>query len=333
MWQYLTDTVLAVITFQSTHPRRVWPLFLSYKIKVSLFQSTHPRRVWHSSKNCMSIPERFQSTHPRRVWPQRDITATSKNSFNPHTHAGCDYNLLFDCRNHTVSIHTPTQGVTQQQLRTMFCLEFQSTHPRRVWHVRRGFSCYNRKFQSTHPRRVWPCSTFQTCEEVYVSIHTPTQGVTFVSCEIVLGSGVSIHTPTQGVTKDALPNLIKHEFQSTHPRRVWLLVQLLQYQPVEVSIHTPTQGVTQRSYLSFLIYTFQSTHPRRVWHMEPYKITESKVSIHTPTQGVTVCTFWNYPNLFVSIHTPTQGVTSTIPQLTFPHLSCFNPHTHAGCDF
>ena len=34
-------------------------------------------------------------------------------SFNPHTHAGCDsgHTITFDCG--AVSIHTPTQGVTQ----------------------------------------------------------------------------------------------------------------------------------------------------------------------------------------------------------------------------
>ncbi len=33
----------------------------------------------------------------------------------------------------------------------------------------------------------------------------------------------------------------------------------------------------------------------------------------------------------VSIHTPTQGVTLSISPYPVPS-SCFNPHTHAGCD-
>ncbi len=35
-----------------------------------------------------------------------------------------------------------------------------------------------------------------------VSIHTPTQGVTWIDHRIIDGSWVSIHTPTQGVTEE-----------------------------------------------------------------------------------------------------------------------------------
>ena len=78
----------------------------------------------------------FQSTHPRRVWLEEEKTPQIENpGFNPHTHAGCDtiypvhINLspLFQSTHprrvwpfkdieriqaKTVSIHTPTQGVT-----------------------------------------------------------------------------------------------------------------------------------------------------------------------------------------------------------------------------
>ena len=53
--------------------------------------------------------------------------------FNPHTHAGCD-----DFERDTyvpvsiVSIHTPTQGVTQARASMLNAEQFQSTHPRRV---------------------------------------------------------------------------------------------------------------------------------------------------------------------------------------------------------
>ena len=33
-------------------------------------------------------------------------------SFNPHTHAGCDYSYFVTLTYDNVSIHTPTQGVT-----------------------------------------------------------------------------------------------------------------------------------------------------------------------------------------------------------------------------
>ena len=53
-----------------------------------------------------------------------------------------------------------------------------------------------------------------------VSIHTPTQGVTFVKDDYVPELVVSIHTPTQGVTAQGSLTEAQYKFQSTHPRRV-----------------------------------------------------------------------------------------------------------------
>ena len=61
------------------------------------------------------------------------------------------------------------------------------------------------------------------------------------------------------------------------------------------------------------------------------KIKPCNVSIHTPTQGVTWISYLLVGNKEVSIHTPTQGVT-IITYLCRLLRSCFNPHTHAGCD-
>ena len=147
---------LSKLTFQSTHPRRVW--LLSLVLSLSLicfnphthegcdlymeirndyykFQSTHPRRVWRINPHNFKLNFEFQSTHPRRVW---QLLTQIQNS---------DY-------------------------------KFQSTHPRRVWQkiwtpVYRGDW-----FQSTHPRRVWLEFFHRLCYHVSVSIHTPTKGVT-----------------------------------------------------------------------------------------------------------------------------------------------------------
>ena len=59
----------------------------------------------------------------------------------------------------------------------------------------------------------------------WVSIHTPTKGVTLVDTLMIRIWLVSIHTPTKGVT------LINKKHR---PRRY-------------VSIHTPTKGVTDRT--------------------------------------------------------------------------------------
>ena len=57
---------------------------------------------------------------------------------------------------------------------------------------------------------------------IIVSIHTPTQGVTFVGDGTFKDAQVSIHTPTQGVTSEPV----------------------IDFLVIKVSIHTPTQGVT-----------------------------------------------------------------------------------------
>ena len=144
----------------------------------------------------------------------------------------------------------------------------------------------------------------------YVSIHTPTQGVTsctlsqfhpqsgfnphtHAGCDPVLSSTiisrrVSIHTPTQGVT-------VINVGASLAPC---------------VSIHTPTQGVTYFS-LSRLLqrYSFNPhTHAGCDVGIVGIKVLLG-VSIHTPTQGVTIVCLWR------------RGISNS-----------FNPHTHAGCD-
>ena len=56
-----------------------------------------------------------------------------------------------------------------------------------------------------------------------ISIHTPTQGVTWSGTYLVPGGGlISIHTPTQGVTETS-----------------GVAIKI-----IGISIHTPTQGVT-----------------------------------------------------------------------------------------
>ena len=54
----------------------------------------------------------------------------------------------------------------------------------------------------------------------YVSIHTPTKGVTKIGTVRRVLLGVSIHTPTKGVTRCTIFTDNVVTFQSTHPRRV-----------------------------------------------------------------------------------------------------------------
>ena len=141
---------------------------------------------------------------------------------------------------------------------------------------------------------------------------------------------VSIHTPTQGVTTSIMYPAQASQFQSTHPRRVWLIYHFLHFRTEcfnphthagcdahclsekiynAVSIHTPTQGVTfiiDRSNRSIL---FQSTHPRRVWHYA--SSTRSGIWCFNPH---------------------THAGCDIRYRLEPWHITGLNPHTHAGCD-
>ena len=76
------------------------------------FQSTHPRRVWLTHAFSAVLQPKFQYTHPRMVWLLRVLSSPPIK---------------------TVSIHTPTKGVTEDVQHKATILKFQSTHPRRVW--------------------------------------------------------------------------------------------------------------------------------------------------------------------------------------------------------
>ena len=141
--QGVTAAVLAifiVLSFQSTHPRRVWLKFSSLETVPSIVSIHTPTQgVTIGNPNGTLMEYMFQSTHPRRVWlwsiwvfnyivsfnPHTHAGCDSVQQreqpilqgFNPHTHAGCDTSKGFQIRLSIVSIHTPTQGVT-------FCCEF-----------------------------------------------------------------------------------------------------------------------------------------------------------------------------------------------------------------
>ena len=164
----------------------------------------------------------FQSTHPRRVWLQQQSSVQNSISFNPHTHAGCDLFIISFISERSVSIHTPTQGVTQSITSTKL-IKIVSIHtPTQgvtlasyslFWwytsfnpHTHAGCdkeiwmrSLRNGLFQSTHPRRVWPSHKWQDPRHTSFNPHT------HAGCD-------------KEIWMRSLRNGL---FQSTHPRRVW----------------------------------------------------------------------------------------------------------------
>ena len=125
-----------------------------------MFQSTHPRRVW--PKNYVFSRFFLVSIHTptKGVTRYEESAIISQQSFNPHTHEGCDAHARRNNRGGG----------------------FQSTHPRRVWRV-----CTNHKVLriavSIHtPTKGVTTTSKVTDGNMQVSIHTPTKGVTSKCC-------------------------------------------------------------------------------------------------------------------------------------------------------
>ena len=90
-----------------------------------------------------------------RCDPRFFISLLMSRSFNPHTYMRCDRagNSLTTWL--TVSIHTPTWGVTISSWTISVGKEFQSTHLHEVWLSRYKSSGIAFLFQSTHLHEVW----------------------------------------------------------------------------------------------------------------------------------------------------------------------------------
>ena len=142
----------------------------------------------------------FQSTHPYRVWLTSVISFCPLISFNPHTHTGCDWGFsdsrpIYLCFNpHT---HTGCDLLIITVAESTFL--FQSTHPYRVWHFDLAI--------------VLP--------PIFVSIHTPIQGVTCRRHKVRPIPCFNPHTHTGCDQTSAASWCWSRMFQSTHPYRVW----------------------------------------------------------------------------------------------------------------
>ena len=186
----------------------------------------------------------FQSTHLHEVWLWKWATSNYQWCFNPHTYMRCDQLTIYTNQHLTVSIHTPTWGVTQTKWQLTKLLYVSIHTP--TWGVTLNnghihYQCevsihtptwgvtvcnrkrtYQYKFQSTHLHEVWLSDvrrrdikrvcfnphTYMRCDNKIAGVDTKGQ--------------VSIHTPTWGVTTN--PGSYRKKNQ--------------------VSIHTPTWGVT-----------------------------------------------------------------------------------------
>ena len=187
-----------------------------------------------------------------------------KGDFNPHSHAGSDQFCSSFHNACAISIHTPTQGVTNN-LTHFIVMSGISIHtptqgvtqePSRFLRFRTYFNPHSHAGSDALPFvfHIWSG----------ISIHTPTQGVTLIASDIASATWISIHTPTQGVTVYYMPymryliNFNPHSHAGSDPNHCrWCIV------PKKISIHTPTQGVTVMEAMLNGCQKFQSTLPRR----------------------------------------------------------------------
>ena len=187
------------------------------------FQSTHPRRVRRDGGD-----RYYDSSDVSIHAPTQGATngfsghLASSLSFNPRTHAGCDFVRLEHRAARVVSIHAPTQGATLGLVGRKLGQDVsihaptQGATPRRRpcrrcparFNPRTHAGCDAEQlrqrydtamFQSTHPRRVRRVPS--------IRLH-----------RCVLRFNPRTHAGCDGDTAE--PDGAPAQFQSTHPRRV-----------------------------------------------------------------------------------------------------------------
>ena len=169
-----------LLKFQSTHLHEVWQYISRTKVahvSVSIHTPT-----WGVTYSDFVDTFHIISFNPHTYMRCDAVEHLSKHiciSFNPHTYMRCDSSL----------------GIILSKIYSFN----PHTYMRCDLSVR-NLSSIIHLFQSTHLHEVWPQHRNQPYEDDFVSIHTPTWGVTDYQSESDDPTKVSIHTPTWGVT-------------------------------------------------------------------------------------------------------------------------------------
>ena len=298
--------------FQSTPPRRWWPLGAGVEEDVSYFNPHHHAGGDDTGPGAEFGHNEFQSTPPRRWWRKLSVMERVTWNFNPHHHAGGDKTEIWDTKGGTGDFnphhHAGGDGVSVNDL--MPGNEFQSTPPRRWWHRHPGFhGCF------------WPISIHTTTQVVTelthgiaakteISIHTTTQVVTIYPGLRSFHQQISIHTTTQVVTELSTIQKRENLFQSTPPRRWWRSGRRSPGRMPSFQSTPPRRWWLGLDVGDIDITRFQSTPPRRWWQINVSVRTGGKEFQSTPPRR-----WW-------------RGV----PENSL-HRKYFNPHHHAGGDY
>ena len=261
----LIDQFFKLPLFQSTLPRREWLVRIDGFLKWDDFNPHSHEGSDYTGTSPMFAYCGFQSTLPRREWHDCSSLLIQAWDFNPHSHEGSDWIVAKASVFDSISIHTPTKGVTSCPGEPKRVWRFQSTLPRREWREVAMITDEFREFQSTLPRREWLLRFFPYLLPFHISIHTPTKGVTKPDKWRDKQEYISIHTPTKGVTVDWIYQRICIQFQSTLPRREWRMgiMSHLEYRIFQSTLPRREWQIGNLAQLTTSV--FQSTLPRREW--------------------------------------------------------------------
>ena len=169
-----------------------------------------------------------------------------------------------------VSIHTPTQGVTTSIMYPAQASQFQSTHPRRVWHnfyfLLSLCTCFN-------PHTHAGCDSGRRAMRDAGSGFNPH---THAGCDknqhLYLIPQICFNPHTHaGCDYYQCFDLHIRMFQSTHPRRVWPWSIFYNTRVIGFNPHTHAGCDSFHLRSSQRPRMFQSTHPRRVWHTSGFR--------------------------------------------------------------
>ena len=230
--------------------------------------------------------------------------------FNPHSHKGSDKECVELGSNLTISIHTPTRGVTDNGKQEGIYMQFQSTLPQGEWRLHGSLHQFFWNFNPHSHKGSDRIDLLRHLSHLFHFNPHSHKGSDQRGCCCRYFDNISIHTPTRGVTQ-FLNRTRKRQINfNPHSHKGSDLGVKCQDNLMYISIHTPTRGVTSWNRRTSLRTT---------------------ISLHTPTRGVTIRCQQIVRWLYISIHTPTRGVTGARTGDGGENPD-FNPHSHKGSD-
>ena len=181
----------------------------------------------------------------------------------------CDYKQALAIAQESVSIHTPTWGVTEIYDILVDREKFQSTHLHEVWQWIKITTKDYSKFQSTHLHEVWLIGLLSMVnEKEFQSTHLHEvwrYPNTYQKLPLCFNPHTYMRCDDDGRKHKRYSNSFNpHTYMRCDNKIAGVDTK------GQVSIHTPTWGVTPQTTKRFNHLKFQSTHLHEVWLSEDW---------------------------------------------------------------